>query len=218
MATRAMMTASTPRPASRIEQAKIVRVVGQRMREARELNNMSQVMAARRLGYSNPSKLSKIESASDTNSVPLWVIARAAKLYEVSIDFLMGASSDWESGARMTQEREVSGWMLEAWERYRQRDMEVLRVFHNKIEAIEELITVMSSAALEASNGLERFSELNPAFEDMRGGSRLVSGVSKVKEAAELARAKMKRFRKECSIAATETNQLTLFVAKSNGG
>lgn len=73
---------------TRIEQVAAGETIGARMREARELCNMSQSAAARRLGYSNPSKLSKVEGATDTNSVPLWLIVRAASVYEVSIDYL----------------------------------------------------------------------------------------------------------------------------------
>ena len=40
------------------EKAAVVRVIGTRMREARELCNMSLSEASKRLGYANPSKLS----------------------------------------------------------------------------------------------------------------------------------------------------------------
>ncbi len=62
---------------SKHDQNKLVRTIGERLRVARELNNLSQSEAARRLGYANPSKLSKIEAAADTNSVPLWLIHAA---------------------------------------------------------------------------------------------------------------------------------------------
>ena len=45
------------------EKAAVVRVIGTRMREARELCNMSLSEASKRLGYANPSKLSKVELA-----------------------------------------------------------------------------------------------------------------------------------------------------------
>ena len=65
---------------TRQEQAAAVKTIGARMRQARELCNLSQSAAARRLGYANPSKLSKVELATDTNSVPLWLIVRAARV------------------------------------------------------------------------------------------------------------------------------------------
>ena len=123
---------------TRQEQAAAVKTIGARMRQARELCNLSQSAAAKRLGYQNPSKLSKVELATDTNSVPLWLIVRAARVYEVSVDFLFGATDDWEVGARMTQERETSAWMFDAWEKARQRDMETLKRLHDRVQTLTE--------------------------------------------------------------------------------
>ncbi len=149
-----------------------MKTIGARMREARELCNMSPSAAAKRLGYSNPSKLSKVEGATDTNSVPLWLIVRAASVYEVSIDYLFGCSDYWEAGSRMTQERETSAWLFDTSEKARRRDMETLRKLHNKVEAMEEAIATMLAASQRDWRALERFIELNPEFEDMKAGSR----------------------------------------------
>ena len=70
------------------EKAKLVRMIGLRMKHARELVNMTQEYAAEKLGYANSSKLSKIENASDTDNVPNYIIERAATLYDVSVDYL----------------------------------------------------------------------------------------------------------------------------------
>ncbi len=197
---------------TRIEQAAVVKTIGARMREARELCNMSQSAAAKRLGYSNPSKLSKVEGATDTNSVPLWLIVRAASVYEVSIDYLFGCSDYWEAGSRMTQERETSAWLFDTWEKARRRDMETLRKLHNKVEAMEEAIATMLAASDETGAALERFIELNPEFEDMKAGSRLTGSIGRAADAAKNAKARMTRFRLECSIAAADTNQLSLTI------
>jgi transcriptional regulator with XRE-family HTH domain len=193
-----------------MEQAATVKTIGARMRQARELCNLSQSAAARRLGYSNPSKLSKVEGATDTNSVPLWLIVRASSVYEVSIDFLFGVTDDWEIGARMTQERATSAWLFDAWEKARQRDMDVLRKLHNKVEAMEEAIALMLAATDDVGAALARFAELNPVFEDMKAGGRLVGAVERATDAAKNAKAKMTRFRVECTLAAAESNQLSL--------
>ena len=55
----------------------------------RELCNLSQVEAARRLGRTRPS-CQKVEAATDTNSGPARLITAAAQVYEVSVDFLFG--------------------------------------------------------------------------------------------------------------------------------
>lgn len=195
---------------TRQEQAAAVKIIGARMRQARELCNLSQSAAARRLGYANPSKLSKVEGATDTNSVPLWLIMRAARVYEVSVDFIFGATDDWEVGARMTQEREVSAWMYDTFDKLRQRDMETLKRLHDRVQTLKDAVAVMLALSEDANVALSRFAELNPAFEDMRAGARLVAAVERVNDAAKSAKTKMERFRMECSVAAPQTHQLSL--------
>lgn len=195
---------------TRQEQAAAVKTIGARMRAARELCNLSQSAAARRLGYANPSKLSKVELATDTNSVPLWLIVRAARVYEVSVDFLFGATDDWEVGARMTQEREVSAWMFDTFDKLRQRDMKTLKRLHDRVQTLTDAVAVMLAASEDASVALSRFAELNPAFEEMRAGSRLVSAVERASDSAKAAKTKMERFRMECAVAAPQTHQLSL--------
>lgn len=204
------MAEKKPAANTRMEQAAAVKTIGARMRQARELCNLSQSAAARRLGYANPSKLSKVELATDTNSVPLWLIVRAARVYEVSVDFLFGATDDWEVGARMTQEREVSAWMLDTFDKLRQRDMETLKRLHDRVQTLTDAVAVMLAASEDASVALARFAELNPAFEEMRAGSRLVSAVERASDSAKAAKTKMERFRMECAVAAPQTHQLSL--------
>ena len=168
-------------------------------------------MAAERLGYSNSSKLAKVEGGTDTNSVPLWLIIRAARLYEVSIDYIFGESDDWELSARMCQERDVSKWVFQAWEVARQRDMDVLKRLNNRLESMDTSINSMLATSDELTAAMRRFIELNPEFEEnMRGGSRLVASVERVSETVKGAKAKMERFRRECSVVAAETPQLEL--------
>lgn len=206
MATEKKTTSVTTRQ----EQAAAVKIIGARMRQARELCNLSQSAAAKRLGYQNPSKLSKVELATDTNSVPLWLIVRAASVYEVSVDFLFGSTDDWEVGARMTQEREVSAWMFDTWEKTRQRDMETLKRLHDRMQMLAETVATMLAASEDAGLALARFSELNPEFEEMRAGARLVGAVERAVDAAKNSKTKMERFRMDCVVAAPNSHQLSL--------
>ena len=195
---------------TRQEQAAAVKTIGARMRQARELCNLSQSAAARRLGYANPSKLSKVELATDTNSVPLWLIVRAARVYEVSVDFLFGSTDDWEVGARMTQERETSAWLFDAIDKFRQRDMETLKRLHDRVSVMQEAVAAMLESSDDVSAALARFAELNPEFEEMRAGSRLVAAVERSSAAAGNAKGKMTRFKVECTMAAQQSPQLSL--------
>jgi transcriptional regulator with XRE-family HTH domain len=194
----------------RKEQAAIVKTIGERMRQARELCNLSQSAAARRLGYSNPSKLSKVEGATDTNSVPLWLLIRAAAAYEVSVDYLFGVTDDWETGARMTQERETSAWLFDTWEKTRRHDMDTLRRLHDRIAALNDTVAVMLVASEDVASALDRFSTLNPEFEEMRAGSRLVGTIERATNSALNAKARLGKLKMECKLAAADTRQLSL--------
>ena len=197
---------------ARRQQAEMVRTIGARMRQARELCNLSQSAAAKRLGYANPSKLSKVEAATDTNSVPLWLIRKAAEVYEVSVDFLFGFTDDWETGARMTQEREVSAWLADAWNKGRERDLQALKQLNDRLAVLRESVATAIQMAREADAALERFAELNPEFvEDMRGSNRLYNAVKNVVSAAQQSHARLSKLKLECREAAAGPGQITMF-------
>ena len=192
------------------EQAGLVRTIGERLREARELCNMSQSVAAKRLGYANPSKLSKVERATDTMSVPLWLIAKAAKVYGVSTDYLFGITDSWD-GSPLSKSRETNEWLLQTWEKQRARDMETLRVFHARMDAISNNEELTCQSIDTISEALTAFRQLNPGFEtDMRGSARLAHAIQRAEEAAGHARAEFRRYRFECVKAAQKTPQLDL--------
>lgn len=196
----------------RKEQAATVRVIGERMRQARELCNLSQGAAARRLGYANPSKLSKVEAATDTNSVPLWLIHRASDVYEVSIDYLFGITDDWEVGARMTQEREISAWLADMLNRARERDLAVYAAINARMDILREAITAMAAATDESSAAMARFCELNSDFDEMRGSNRLVMAVNRACDSAAHGKARLARFKMDCKLAATGLQQLSFAI------
>lgn len=196
---------------SKKRQSRLVRKIGERMREARELCNMTQSEAARRLGYRNSAKLSKIEHASDTNSVPLYIIVDAAKLYDVSVGFLMGVSDDWEEDVRGSVEREASRWIGEAWEAMRRRDIEVMAMLKKRVDFVAETIPDLASCALRTQAALERFIELNPQFEEMMGSNTLSISLEKMQESARVADSNLKRFKVESQALTGSARQLGLF-------
>ncbi len=194
------------------EQAALVKTIGERLKDARELCNLSQQSAAQKLGYRNSSKLAKVERATDTNSVPLWLIMRAAKLYEVSVDYLFGLNEDWEKSARLTIERQTGLWLHEQWEILRRRDLAVLQSLYARTETLDGVVAEQLTLTKELKDALSSFRYLNPDFDDYRGGNRLVSVSEKIQDAILKAESKLKRFRQECRIANEQSNlQLKLF-------
>lgn len=182
-------------PPAKHARLEVLRVLGSRMREARDLCRLSQQDAARRLGC-KASQLARIESVTDNSSVPLWLICRAAEVYEVGAGYLLGegGADDWETGYRMTQEREVSAWLAKAWADSRVHDVKARLRLEAKIDAMRDAVVATMDAARELEAALNRFSELNPEFEeDMRGSARLSSAVESVAIAAAKAGADLRR-------------------------
>lgn len=178
------------------DQACLVQTIGARMREARELCDMSQSVAAKRLGYSNPSMLSMVEWATDRNSVPLWLIVRAARLYDVSIDFLFGATDDFEVGLQ----RGVQTWLIGEWEKSRIEDMKALEKLHRRVAAVSALLPVIADESERTAEAIRRFAEINPGFDDMRGGARLAAAAENLIRHAAKANSTAQRFRVEIGV------------------
>lgn len=184
------VAAMTMTPTGKSEQNAIVRTIGERMRQARELCNLSQSEAARRFGYANPSKLSKVEAAIDTNSVPLWLIRRAAEEYEVSVDFLFGLTEDWETGVpRGTQE-----WLMDAWQKTRLRDIALLDRVHHEVTTVASTTSDLVAAGRDVGDALTIYRERNLGFDDSPASNALVSRIAQMEVAAKRADAGLKRF------------------------
>lgn len=179
-------------PASKHDQYALVRTIGERMRQARELCNLSQSAAAKRLGYANPSKLSKVEAATDTNSVPLWLICGAARLYEVSVDFLLGQTDDWEVGVP----RGTQSWMLDAWDRMRQRDLLALDKVHREVVAVATGTDAVLSAVRAVSLAISAYVESNrEEFENARGGAAVLYRLGRLEVAASTATVSLRKLK-----------------------
>ena len=183
---------------SRQDQAALARHVGERLREAREMMGYSQIKAAKHLGYANSTKLAKIEGGRDSSQIPMWVIKRAATLYDVSADYLLGNSETMEvEDLRHAALREMNMHMREEWERLRQRDVLAQQRLQDRIVEIEELIGLLERESSEAEMAMRRVAELNTDWEDMRGGSRLLDAVERTAAAARTARNRLKRYHRE---------------------
>jgi transcriptional regulator with XRE-family HTH domain len=168
-------------PELRRKQTEAVKTIGARLKASRELSNLSLSEAARRLGYSNPSKLSKVENATDTNSVPLWLIRDAAELYEVSTEYLFGLSDDWECGAH----RGMTPYLLDQWDRMRSRDLQALIALQQHVEAATAVIPAIQRDAQGVIDAINRLADLNgDEFLELRGGSILTAAANRLKKSA----------------------------------
>lgn len=190
----------------RADQVEVVKVFGSRMREAREISGMTLCKAAKRLGYRNPSKLSKIENASDTNSVPIWLIPKASKLYMVSVDFLFGFSDDWERSPVVCQQREIAIGLMEHWERARAAELNAFRVLNNKLFAVSKAVSVGMGRARELKNLVYRIAEINPEWQDIKLGAKLERFAIETVEEANGITAELRRYKAFVEVADRSAN------------
>ncbi|TYC61336.1 XRE family transcriptional regulator [Zoogloea oleivorans] len=168
-------------PPIRHAQAELVKTIGLRLKASRELCNLSLSEAARRLGYANPSKLSKVENATDTNSVPIRLIRDAARIYEVSTEYLFGLSDDFEAGVP----RGMTPHLLDQWDRMRSRDLQALIALQKKIEAATSVIPTIQRDAQNVIDAINRLTDLNgDEFLELRGGSILTAAANRLKKSA----------------------------------
>lgn len=189
---------------SRQEQVLLAGQVGERLREAREMQGYSQLKAARLLGYANSTKLAKIEGGRDSSQVPVWVIKRAGALYDVSVDYLLGNTESMEVDEhRCHAARDTIILMREEWERHRWRDMLATREVQERVEAAESIISLLTEQIEEAQGALRRVEELNPRrWDNVKGGARVQSAIARAAASARTADGKLKRVHRDARIAA----------------
>lgn len=177
------------------EKAKLVRMIGLRMKHARELVNMTQEVAAERLGYANSSKLSKIENASDTDNVPNYIIERAATLYDVSVDYLYGRTDDWDP--ETPRDSFAMQYVADMLEKLAKRDLVLMAQYENKVRKVIDSVLALSELTREAEEALNRFCVMHPEIEDMRA-SRLISSIKRASAAGETAKGELQRYQRVC--------------------
>jgi len=181
---------------AKMKWAQSLKVVGDRFREARtELNGMTLTYAAEKLCCENSSQLSKIENGHDP--APNWLILAAAKLYQVSTDFLLGAAGDWEYSARMTQEREMGRFQAEETERLVLRQVNLNMMFNDELEWVSGAVLGMAFSIEEVASSLKRVTEINPEpWQEIKGGAKLAGDLEKAQLLVATARAGLKRFKR----------------------
>jgi transcriptional regulator with XRE-family HTH domain len=165
-------------------QAQLVKTFGERMSQARELCGYSQLKAAKLLGYSNSSKLAKIEGATDTNSVPLWLIPKAAEVYQVSIDYLFGVADAWDRDPVVAQEQCVEKWLEDRWQEVKDVQDDAFKALHDKHAELTGLITRTLRRSKENFECVEQVRRNNREFDDLRGGAKLLRLLAETAEDA----------------------------------
>lgn len=179
---------TTPSNAEKLE---LDRLIGQRLKQARVMNNLTQKEAAPRLGFATGSKLSLAELGDIRYAPRPWLIVAAANLYQVSTDYLMGLTENFDPGDRPGCFYRTSRWMLDKWEQARERDLEVLRQLHRRVDCCTTATKELTDAAALVDAVLTRFRELNEGFDDMPAGARLSFAIEQLSDAAQRAQLRL---------------------------
>lgn len=176
--------------------SEVIKEVGIRLRKARELNSLSLTEAAKLFGFANPASISKLETAKHVASIPVWFLVEAARVYEVSADYLLGLTEELGMQARVQFDRETAQWMQSAIERTRERDIQTMATLHSQIVCAMEIERDLTISVQEVDRALDAFVDQNPRFNSsMKGGARLRRTVDEAMQLAAKAAAQLTKFR-----------------------
>jgi hypothetical protein len=165
----------------------VIKLVGSRMREARELNKLPVHVAADRLGIPKP-LLEKLEVGFDVPSLPLKWVRQASLIFDVSVDYLLGFSDDWETDPKTRQDREFGAYIHQAqtqlFSQWAVKQMNLER----QVEAMAVAVGTLPAEIEAIVEALNTFRGMNPDFDKLPAGSMLLHRIKRVSEKAQEAR------------------------------
>jgi transcriptional regulator with XRE-family HTH domain len=161
---------------------------------ARVMQGMMAVEAAEKFGYANSSQLSQIENGERPTPRDWKFLRRAAEVYAVSTDWLLGLSPDMEMDARAGHHFAL----LRGTEEIVQRlslamttaMLHTARETQPLIEEVERALAAMDEAAARYATFA-----LRNDFEDLPGGAPVNAAHERLKQAAQPLRAKLAKYR-----------------------
>lgn len=159
------------------------KLIRQRLVHARELNKLNQLMAAERLGYKNSTALSKIEGG--TAKVPKNFLVKAAQCYGVSMDYLMGLSSEPERDPKTAEQHAILNSVRA--EILRQAELTTCALLANAADMtpMEEHVTTLLKRVKTVFDKFDLVCVRNPQFmDDVIAGSSLFNAVNDAQNAA----------------------------------
>ena len=158
-------------------------IIARRLKEAREIANISVKNAARQLGFKTQSALCKIEKGLIKPSINL--ILQASQLYDVSADFIFGLNDDWEKSLYCRQQRDCNSWIINAINKNNDGVLQTLNIIKNKLYNLVEISEFLALKSQETNDAFLRFVELNKDdFLDLKGGAKLEKLITEIYNAA----------------------------------
>ncbi len=176
-------------------EAAVISVLGGRFQAARDLCGHSVKVAAKLLGIDRGDLL-KIELGVDIGASPLWLIKRAAEIYNVSADYLLGLNDDWDvDDPEIRKERDFLSVMQRLHiENYSVVVNDQIRQ-DNRLRALNTAVAAFGMAVQRISEVFERFTSLNPQFEEMPAGAPVMRQIKVAEELGQHAACVLKRYK-----------------------
>lgn len=169
-------------PTDKAAKAKLPKVVGPRLRAARLASGMTMAAAADRLKHKGVTQVSLAEDGH--RLPPIHDLLKYADLYCVSVDYLLGRIDDpiaetSEHGHGLMV-RAVQSSIQDLFSKFSGAVAEHAAVSLCGVREERQDLIEVCGIGEEASAALSRIRELNPEFDDLRGGSKLEAALAKL--------------------------------------
>jgi len=176
-------------------EAKAVRTVSARLKEARELCGHTVAVASQLLGVSREDLL-RVESGVDIGRIPLWLIRHAAETYVVPSDYLFGLCDNFDGDdPEAFRERDFLASVQRLHvENYSRVIADQIKQ-NNRLKALNTAVASFGIAVQRINEVFERFTSLNPDFENMPGGAPLLRQIKIAEELGQHAACVLKRYK-----------------------
>ncbi|SFM95783.1 HigA family addiction module antitoxin [Nitrosomonas communis] len=176
------------------EERAIAASVGSKLKEARKFRGQTIAEASQLLDIP-AHDLKFYEGGLDIEHFPLKLIKKSAAIYDVSVDWIFGlVEDDWESDPKEVRDEHVELDFIKYLLMERQRAME-RQLWHvgSMAVAMTKPVSSMTQAYKKVHKAFMNFLELNPKFDDMRGGATLSKEIKQAVKNCEAANRLLER-------------------------
>jgi len=176
-------------------EAKAVRTVSARLKEARELCAHTLAVAAQLLGVRRADLL-RVETGIDIGNIPLWLIRRAAEVYNVPSDYLFGLCDNFDGDDPEAFRERNSLVIIQRLhvENYSRVIADQIKQ-DNRLRALNTAVASFGIAVQRINEVFARFVSLNPEFEDMPASAPVLRQIKIAEELGQNATCVLARYR-----------------------
>lgn len=200
------VTVLTRESSHQAERASLAFEFGQRMRQAREMVNISQDELARRIGHANKSKITRLEAGYADAEPGGLLVRKISVALGVNPGYLLGVDDDIEANPVIFASRMVA----DALARSREQDLVRFSALFSAVSIAASGIEQMSYLVDGVLRAYERIADDEVFLNEVRGGAKLDAAVHNLAGATAIARESMARLGRKRK-QAMSVNQMELW-------